>query len=85
MTPNQDRGIRPTHVENRFGIIKLPAGTIHGRHSPRIGAQTVLRCLRENYIRLRRGVVGPVRDNRKQRLELKRALNHTGASWSNQK
>ena len=37
----------------------------------------------KNYIRLRRGVVGPVCDNRKQCLQLQRALNYTGASWSN--
>ena len=41
MTPYQDREIRPTHMENRFGIVKHTAGTIHGRHSPMIGAKTV--------------------------------------------
>ena len=67
--PNQDREIRLTPIQNRFGNMLLTAGTIHGRHNPRISARTVLRRLLENYIRLRRAFVGPVRNNRRQRLQ----------------
>ena len=82
-THYQDREIRLTPIQNKFGSVLQTARTIHGRHNPRISARTVLRRLRENYIRLRRAVVGPVRDNRKQRLRLQWATNHKGASWSN--
>ena len=67
-THHQDREIRHTPIQNKFGSVLQTAWTIHGRHNPRISARTVLRRLRENYIRLRRAVVGPVRDNRKQRI-----------------
>ena len=82
-TPNQDREIRLTPIQIRFVSVIQTAGTIHGRHNPRISDITVLRHLRENYIRLRRAFVGPVCDNRKQRLRLEWAKNHKRASWSN--
>ena len=79
-TPNKDREIRLTLIQYRFGSVLQTSGTIHGWHNPRIRATTVLRRLRENNIRLQRAFVGPVRDNRKQRLRLQWAKNHEGAS-----
>ena len=66
-TPNQDREIRPTHIETRFGSV---VQTIHGRQNPRSSAKTVLRRLCANYIRLQRAFAS---DNRRQRLQLKLA------------
>ena len=48
--PNQDHEIRLTYIQNRFGSVLQAAGTVHGRHNPRIKARKVLRHVRENYI-----------------------------------
>ena len=68
--PNQDRKIRPTHIQHRFGSVARTTGTIYGQLNPRISAKMGLRRLRENCIRLRRAFVHPVRDKRMQLLQL---------------
>ena len=67
-TPNQDRRIRLIHLRDRFQSAVQTAAIIPGRHNPRISAKTVLRRLREHNIRPRRAFVGPVLDNRRQRV-----------------
>ena len=68
--PNQDRGNRPTHTGNGFESFVQTVGTLHGWHYLRISAKNGLRCLRENKFRQRKAFVGPVRDNRRQYLQL---------------
>ena len=51
-THYQDREIRLTPIQNKFENVLQTAWTIHGRHYPMISPGTVLRHLRENYIRL---------------------------------
>ena len=87
-TPNQDCVIHLTHLRDRFQSATQTAGTIQGRHNPRISAKTVLRRLGEHNIRSRRTFVGPVLDNRRQRLRLQWARNQTGRgcphrNWNN--
>ena len=84
-TPNQDRVIRLTHLRDRFQSATQTEGTIQGRHNPRLSAKTVLRRLREHNIRPRRAFVGPVLDNRRQRLRLQWARNHAGRGWPHRK
>ena len=67
-TPKQDRENRLTRIQNRFRSDVQTAVAIHGRHFSRKNAKTVCRRLHENYIRLRRTFIGPVQDNRRQRL-----------------
>ena len=82
-TPNQDRRIRLIHLRDRFQSAVQTAAIIPGRHNPRISAKTVLRRLREHNIRPRRAFVGPVLDNRRQRVRRQWAVNNTGAAWPN--
>ena len=77
-TAAQDRAIQTSHVRNRFFNATATAHVTPGRHNDDISRQTVLNRLLEHGICPHRTYVGPVLNNRRQRMRRVWAANHSG-------